>query len=439
MVPASQEHITQFVDAVQRGDAAAVSHLLEDNAVRFRVDDPLFEFDAPAIVFARRNREIVEVLLDAGADVNIRSQWKAGGFGVLDDIDAEQAEWLITRGATLDVHSAAGLGKLAELERMLDADPKLVHARGGDGQFPLHFANRPDVIDLLLERGAEVDARDLDHRSTAAQWAVPRPANSRNADDFKSESAKCRHLVSRGATADIFMAIALGDLGLTRSILDAHPHAIRARIADGEYPLTPAAPGAHIYIYRLANNASPHQVALMFGSEEILELLNERSGPAELLLTACWQGDTHTARRIVAENPGIVEDLPPKDASLIADAAWDNRLESVALMLNLGFDINVRGVHDSTPLDRAAFHGFDDIVELALAFSASVDVKNEFSGTPLEACLFGLRNGWRNDGNYANTVHLLLEAGAKLTGDPRPTGMAQVDVIISEHLEGDND
>lgn len=416
-----------------------MEHLLEDNTVRLSVNDPLFDFEAPAIVFARRSREMVEVLLAASADINARSQWEAGGFGVLDNNDAEQAEWLISRGATLDVHSAAGLGKFTELRAMLDADSNLVHAKGGDGQRPLHFAKTIAEIDLLLDRGADIDARDLDHHSTAAQWAVPRPANCRTAEDFERESAKCRHLVSRGATADIFIAIALGDLDLTRSILDDDPSALQARIADGEYPSDPAARQANIYIYRLAGNASPHQIALMFGAEKILELLNERSSPKELLLTACWQGDTNTARQIAEENPDLVGELPWKDARLIADAAWDNRLESVALMLNLGFDVNIRSVHDSTPLDRAAFHGFDEIVELALAFGATVDVKNEFGANPLEACLWGLKNGWRNDGNYANTVHLLLEAGAELTGDPRPTGMAQVDVIITDHLEGEDE
>jgi hypothetical protein len=55
---------------------------------------------------------------------------------------------------------------------MLDADPKRVHERGGDGQTPLHFARSREVVDLLLERGADPDARDVDHRATPAKWML---------------------------------------------------------------------------------------------------------------------------------------------------------------------------------------------------------------------------------------------------------------------------
>ena len=64
------------------------------------------------------------------------------------------------------------LEMIDEVRRMLDADPSLIHARGGDGQLPLHFAQTVEMADFLLDRGADVDARDVDHESTAAQWMV---------------------------------------------------------------------------------------------------------------------------------------------------------------------------------------------------------------------------------------------------------------------------
>ena len=46
---------------------------------------------APALIAAvhRENREMIDALLGAGANINARSRWWAGGFGVLDSSSAE--------------------------------------------------------------------------------------------------------------------------------------------------------------------------------------------------------------------------------------------------------------------------------------------------------------------------------------------------------------
>src|SRR5438477_3311844 len=96
------------------------------------IEQPVFEFDCPAIVVAasRPKRKALDALLDAGANINARSRWWAGGFGVLDTSEPEIAEYLIQRGAAVDVHAAARLGKLERLKETVEADPALVHARG---------------------------------------------------------------------------------------------------------------------------------------------------------------------------------------------------------------------------------------------------------------------------------------------------------------------
>jgi len=43
----------------------------------------------------------------------------------------------------------------------------LVHARGGDGQTPLHFASTVEIAEFLLAHGAAIDARDVDHEAHA--------------------------------------------------------------------------------------------------------------------------------------------------------------------------------------------------------------------------------------------------------------------------------
>src|ERR1700732_2711308 len=100
------------------------------------------------------------------------------------------------------------------LKELLEADPSLVHARGGDGQTPLHFASTVQIAEYLLEHGAEIDAPAFDHDSTPAQWML------------KERQDVARYLVGRGARTDILMAAALGDLERVRACLDADRKAI---------------------------------------------------------------------------------------------------------------------------------------------------------------------------------------------------------------------
>jgi very-short-patch-repair endonuclease len=50
--------------------------------------------------------------------------------------------FLVERGAVIDAHAAARLGMISKLTELVAADQNVVHAKGGDGQTPLHFASR---------------------------------------------------------------------------------------------------------------------------------------------------------------------------------------------------------------------------------------------------------------------------------------------------------
>src|SRR3954469_6299366 len=92
--------------AIEADDAARVEQLLaSDPNLRARLDGPLDggAFGEMALLAAvyRRNRDVVDVLLQAGANVNQKSHWWAGGFHVLDSAWEEPAlaSFLIERGA----------------------------------------------------------------------------------------------------------------------------------------------------------------------------------------------------------------------------------------------------------------------------------------------------------------------------------------------------
>ena len=177
--PAAAE---QFKTAVQEGDADGLKALFARHPeLRSKVNEPWFSFDAPALVHAAGggHRAMIDALLDNGADINLRSRWWAGGTSPLQAVSVpmlsynpDLAAYLIERGAVVDTLAAAGLNMPEKLAALVEADPEVVHAQGTDGMTPLHLAATPEVARFLVDHGADINARDLDHHGTPAQWNV---------------------------------------------------------------------------------------------------------------------------------------------------------------------------------------------------------------------------------------------------------------------------
>src|SRR5438105_7981044 len=122
----------QFTKAFARDDAVGVRQLLEQHPeLKAKINEPLGPFDSQPIVNAR-SRQMVDVLLAAGADLNAKSRWWAGGFCLLHGASPELAAYAIERGAVVDVHAAARLGLMERLREWISRDTGLVHARGAD-------------------------------------------------------------------------------------------------------------------------------------------------------------------------------------------------------------------------------------------------------------------------------------------------------------------
>src|ERR1044071_3679591 len=99
--------IELFKQAFQAHDAPSLRKLLDQNPdFKSRINEPIGSFDSPAIILVR-SREMLDVLLDAGADINAKSRWWAGGFGLLHGAPPDLATYAIARGAIVDVHAAA--------------------------------------------------------------------------------------------------------------------------------------------------------------------------------------------------------------------------------------------------------------------------------------------------------------------------------------------
>ncbi len=160
--------------------------------------------------------------------------------------------------------AACRAGDLRAVKDLLDRHPSLVAERTPDGGTGLHLAVRhPEAMRLLLERGADPNARDVGdnalplhgaagggpiesvqllldagsdvhgfgdlHRMDVIGWATVFAEPRRDVAAL---------LVARGARHHVFSAIALGDLDLLRGVVAEDPQAIRRRLSRFEQEQT---------------------------------------------------------------------------------------------------------------------------------------------------------------------------------------------------------
>ncbi|MEM1213615.1 MAG: ankyrin repeat domain-containing protein [Planctomycetota bacterium] len=413
----------RFVSAVKAGDREEMERLFAAHPeCGERINEPIDGFGGTLLFATRKNLPVFDWLVERGADVNGRSEWGPGGFGLAEDQPKEVALAMLERGVEEDIWVAVGLDRLDRVRALLDADPARVTALGGDGKHPLHYAQSPAMVDLLVEGGADVNARDIDHSSTPVQYLA-------------KHEAVARRLLEHGAEPDVFLAAALGDLAILERCLVAEPLCVTQRLgvkpwANGH--------GGVIYNWTLGHGRTPIEVAMEAGHAAVATRLLEASPPKQRLLAAAWRGDQAGGRALLAEHPGLMGELSEDDHAALNRACWWYRPEAVRAMLALGFDRHIQDNERMTPLDRAAFHGHADCLAWLLEGDPDPPLEwvHQYDGTPIQTCVHGALHGWDTgfEQNHAACAELLAQAGAKIEAGWLPTGHDGIDAVFRRHL-----
>lgn len=207
--------------AALRNQHAAIRLLIERGAALGRRDFP--DNATPLHLAALAgNLETVKLLVEAGAD--IEGKGDDYGVGVLGwatcfrQVRQEVADYLLERGARLNLWTAIALDRGEDVRAFIERDRSLLTARmmrNHHRRTPLHHAaarNRARIVRLLLELGADPNAADATGASALTT------ASQENADD-----AIVHHLLAAGARLDFLTAVNLGRYNEAEAMLRDNP------------------------------------------------------------------------------------------------------------------------------------------------------------------------------------------------------------------------
>jgi ankyrin repeat protein len=242
---ASSDDVWNTILAASTGDMTTLRQLLARNPQLARAE----YWYSPVLHFAVREGHVdaVRLLLETGADPEsnglndrnlIEMAAERGHAEIVTLLEQARDQRGRVRRQTEDhaIHRAAARGETRKLRTLLESDASLLNLGSSRGFTPLHYAvlgQQESAVKLLLEQGANLHARsstDLEPIDLALFGDRGEPR----------DLGMARLLVSRGATFDLAVAAAFGDLAAVRAMLAADAARIRETRPSGSRPLSTA-------------------------------------------------------------------------------------------------------------------------------------------------------------------------------------------------------
>ncbi|KAJ7291254.1 ankyrin repeat-containing domain protein, partial [Mycena rebaudengoi] len=292
----------------------------------------------------RGHTEVIQLLLENGCNINAVDEHTGSAVEAAASWDGNPSiNSRDSKKGKRKKMAEAAARRLTHVRFLLDNSAD-VHARNNGALRVASKAGNTEVVQLLLEHGADVNAADEQSGSAleaAASWdGSPDPMHPRASEDEK------RRKMAEVATRRLMQVRLLLDNGA-----DVHGR-------------------NHGALREAAKRGHTEVVQLLLENGADVNAADEHTGSA-LEAAASWDGNPDPMHAGTSDN---------KRRRKMAEAAT-RRLQLVRLLLNKGADVHAR----NGTLRAAAKAGNTEVVQLLLENGASVNAVDEHTGSALEA------------------------------------------------------
>lgn len=345
-------------------------------------------------------------------------------------------------GVTL--HRAADAvraGDVAEVRRLLDVRPELVHVdMAGDNEHRLlHYAvlaRNPEMTRLVMQYGADPRKGIYPHRDATSALTI---ARDRGYDEIVAiiDEAESKRRSGRGGGAAapnidrVYKALADGVRREAITLLEQHPELINGRQRDGWTPL-------HVASAVLDDSAV--EWLLKHGADANARGDADRT-PIDVAAELHWSDDVKQFRRVASTLRRLGAELTPASAVALGEAHW---LREFHARSSLASAVRYSTIEPTTGLlTIAAKHERADMITLLLELGLDPDERTRLDdvdgeeytgGPPLQHCA--------RSGKLALAKQLLdagadpnvrIYAGGSATHAAYTTGNAKMIELLSRY------
>ena len=314
---------------------------------------------------------------------------------------------------TSSLHISVLLGHEAVVELLLEKGAD-VDSKDDTGRTPLSWAaenGHEAVVKLLLEKGADVSSKDK-YGQTPLSWAAE-----------NGLEMVMKLLLEKGADVD-------------------------SKDKDGQTPLSWAAENGQEAVVKLLlekgadvdskgdTGRTPLSWAAEKGHEAVMKLLLEKGADVDSKdntgrtpLSWAAENGHEAVMKPLLEKGADVDSRSNTGQTPLSWAAWNGHETVMKLLLDKGADVDSKDKYDQTPLLQAAQKGHETVMKLLLEKGADVDSKdNQYGQTPLS---------WAAENGHETVMKLLLDKGADVDSKSNDWSNAAVVGCVERTRDGD--